>query len=136
MEPSHPLVELIHEAVEWSALGIEVLAVAVIVAGVALVAFKRGTVRYLFKLSKEGAFESYRNQLARPLLLGLELLVAADVVKTVFLEQTIENVAALGLLVVVRTFLSWSMSVEMERRWPWQGKPGTPRGGSHQPESE
>ena len=136
MEPSHPLVELIHEVVEWSALGIEVLAVAVIVAGVALVAFKRGTVRYLFKLSKEGAFESYRNQLARPLLLGLELLVAADVVKTVFLEQTIENVAALGLLVVVRTFLSWSMSVEMERRWPWQGKPDTPRNGSHQPESE
>jgi uncharacterized membrane protein len=54
------------------------------------------------------------------LLLGLELLVAADVVRTVALEPTLNNVAILGLLVVVRTFLSWSMSVEVEGRWPWQ----------------
>ncbi|HMD01787.1 MAG TPA: DUF1622 domain-containing protein, partial [Candidatus Baltobacteraceae bacterium] len=58
--------------------------------------------------------------LAKGLLLGLELLVAADVVRTVALEPTLNNVAILGLLVVVRTFLSWSMAVEMDGCWPWQ----------------
>jgi uncharacterized membrane protein len=118
--------ETIHHLVEWAALGIELLAVAVIVAAVVLIAVTRGTVRYLFKLDKEGAYESYKHQLAKPLLLGLELLVAADVVRTVALEPTLNNVAVLGLLVVVRTFLSWSMVVEIEGRWPWQGKAGTP----------
>ena len=52
--------------------------------------------------------------------MALELLVAADVVQTVVLEFTLSNVAALGLLVLVRTFLSWSLVVEIEGRWPWQ----------------
>jgi uncharacterized membrane protein len=53
------------------------------------------------------------------LLLGLEFLVAAGVVKTVVLEPTLQNVAILGLLVVIRTFLSWSLVVEIEGHWPW-----------------
>ena len=60
--------------------------------------------------------------LGKGLLLGLEILVAADVIRTVALEPTSENIAALGLLVVVRTFLSWSLVVEVESRWPWQKK--------------
>ena len=56
------------------------------------------------------------------LLLGLEILVAADIVRTVALEPSFENVAVLGLLVLVRTFLSWSIVVEIEGRWPWQAK--------------
>jgi sulfate permease, SulP family len=56
-------------------------------------------------------------------LLGLEMLVAADVVRTVALEPTLSNVAALGLLGGIRTFLSWSLVVEIEHRWPWQ-RPG------------
>lgn len=132
MESSHHVIELIHKAMEWAALGIEVLAVAVIVTGVVLVALQRGTVRYLFHLKERGAIESYKQQLGKPLLLGLELLVAADVVETVALETTLANVAVLGLLVLVRTLLSWSLSVEMEGRWPWQahhakaGKPASP----------
>jgi uncharacterized membrane protein len=117
---------VIHHAVEWAALGIELLAVAVIVAAVVFIAVKRGTVRFLFKLDKVGAFESYRHQLARPLLLALELLVAADIARTVILEQTMYNISVLGLLVVVRTVLSWSMSVEIEGRWPWQGRSALP----------
>ena len=113
------LIDSIHHVIEWAALGIEVLAVAVIVGGILLLAIRRGTVRYLFHLNTPGAYESYKQQLGRPLLLGLELLVAADVVKTVALEATVTNVAVLGLLVVVRTFLSWSMEVEIEGRWPW-----------------
>jgi uncharacterized membrane protein len=127
--------ETIHHLIEWAALGIELLAVAVIVAAVVLIAVTRGTVRYLFKLDKEGAYESYKHQLAKPLLLGLELLVAADVVRTVALEPTLNNVAVLGLLVVVRTFLSWSMVVEIEGRWPWQGKAGTPSHHARPPEN-
>jgi len=94
----------------------------VIVAGVLRVAITRGTVRYLFKLDKPGAFESYKHQMGRSLLLGLEFLVAGDVVRTVALEPTLTNVAVLGLLVLIRTFLSWSLAVEIERRGPWQAR--------------
>ena len=66
------------------------------------------------------AFTQYKHSLGKALLLALELLVAADVVQTVILEFTLENVAALGVLVLVRTFLSWSLVVEIEGRWPWQ----------------
>jgi uncharacterized membrane protein len=60
--------------------------------------------------------------LGRSLLLGLEFLVAADVVRTVALEPTLSNVAVLGPLVLVRTFLSWTLTVEIEGRWPWQAQ--------------
>lgn len=120
------MIETIHHLIEWAALGIEILAAAVIVAAVVIMAVTRGTVRYLFKLGHQGAYESYKYQLGKALLLGLELLVAADVVRTVAFEATLENVAVLGLLVAVRTFLSWSMLVEIEGRWPWQGKTETP----------
>jgi uncharacterized membrane protein len=56
------------------------------------------------------------------LLLGLEILVAADIVRTVALEATLESVAVLGLLVLIRTFLSWALVVEIEGRWPWQSE--------------
>jgi hypothetical protein len=69
--------------------------------------------------------------LGKALLLGLELMVAADVIRTVTFEPTVANVAVLGSLVLVRTFLSWSMSVELEGQWPWQAharlKPGPSR---------
>ena len=117
--------ETLHLMIEGAALGIEILAVAVIVAAVAIMAVTRGTVRYLFKLGHQGAYESYKHQLGKALLLALELLLAADVVRTVALKPTLQNVAVLGLLVVVRTFLSWSMLVEMDGRWPWQGKAET-----------
>lgn len=63
-----------------------------------------------------------KHQLGKTLLLGLELLVAADVVRTVALEPTLDNVATLGLLVFIRTFLSWSLTIEIEGRWPWQAR--------------
>ena len=120
MEMSSDVIEVIHQVIEWAALGVEVLAVTVIVAGVVIVAVTRGTVRYLFRLKERGAYERYKQQLGEPLLLGLELLVAADVIRTVALAPTLANVAVRGLLVLVRTMLSWSLSVEMEGRWPWQ----------------
>jgi len=107
---------------EWAAIGIEVLGAAVIVAGVIKIAITRGTIRYLFQLGKPGAYESYKHQMGKSLLLGLEFLVAGDVVRTVALEPTLNNVGVLGLLVLIRTFLSWSLAVEIESRWPWQAQ--------------
>jgi uncharacterized membrane protein len=122
---SHEALDAIHLVIEWCVLGIELLAVAVIVAGVLFVAFTRGTIRYLFHLNERGAIESYKQQIGRPLVLALELLVAADVIETVLLDATLTNVTTLGLLVVVRTALSWSLTVEMEGRWPWQAAEAT-----------
>ncbi len=70
--------------------------------------------------SEERDYDWYRRLLARGLLLSLEILVAADVVRTVALEPSLLNVGILGLLVLIRTFLSWSLVVEIEHRLPWQ----------------
>ena len=104
-------------AVEGAALGVEVLAVLVIV-----IAITFGTGRFLVHVRQRrvGAYRSYKEHLTKALLLGLEFLVAADIVKTVAIETTLSSVAILGALVVVRTVLSWSLIVEMDGRWPWQ----------------
>ena len=106
--------------IEFAIRAIEGLAVAIIALSVFVF-----TLRYLyFLLIRRGrsaeAFTQYKHSLGKALLVALELLVAADVVQTVVLEFTLSNVAALGLLVLVRTFLSWSLVVEIEGRWPWQ----------------
>jgi uncharacterized membrane protein len=103
--------------IERAADGIEALAVFIIV-----IAMVYGTARYVVEFVRriEESYENYKLQLARALLLGLELLVAADVIRTVTLEPTLDNVLILGVLVVIRTFLSWSLVVEMKGRWPWQ----------------
>jgi uncharacterized membrane protein len=68
----------------------------------------------------EQAYERYRVVLGKTLLVGLELLVAADIIRTVALDLTLKNIALLGALVLVRTFLGWTLTVEVEGRWPWQ----------------
>ena len=74
----------------------------------------------------QDSYDRYRARLGRALLLGLEILVAADVVRTVALEPTLRTLGSLALLVLVRTFLSWSIVVEVEGRWPWQERRGPP----------
>jgi uncharacterized membrane protein len=106
--------------VDRGARAIEMLAVALIL-GFVLLATLNWLYRMLFRPDRSPAlYESYRRQLGRSLLLGLELLVAADIVRTVALEPTLRNILGLGLLVAIRTFLSWSIIVEIEGRWPWQ----------------
>ncbi len=107
----------------WVGMGanaIEAIAVALIV-GYFVIATLGWLVRALvqrhFTLQH---YNSFRSTLGRAMLLGLEILVAADVVRTVALERTLRSFAALGLLVVIRTFLSWSIVLEIEGRWPWQ----------------
>jgi uncharacterized membrane protein len=107
--------------IEVAALAIEILAVAIIV-----VAIVYAVVRYLLKAAahpeSEDRYLRLKVRLGRALLLGLEILVAADIVRTVALEATLESVAVLGMLVLIRTFLSWALVVEIEERWPWQPK--------------
>ena len=66
------------------------------------------------------AYGTYRVQLGRAILLGLELLVAADIIGTVAVNPTVGTVAALGLIVVIRTLLSFSLEVEINGHWPWE----------------
>lgn len=62
----------------------------------------------------------FRGTLGRSILTGLELLVAADIIRTVAVDPTLESVLVLGLIVIIRTFLSFSLEVEIEGQWPWQ----------------
>jgi uncharacterized membrane protein len=112
--------ETILEWIDFAALAIEVVAVLIIV-----VVILYALARYFYEATRHpaeigGLYRELKVRLGKALLLGLEILVAADIVRTVALEATLESVAILGLLVLVRTFLSWSLVVEIEERWPWQ----------------
>jgi len=110
---------MIREMIEMVAQGIEVLAVLIIIVGIIY-----GIVRYFFhQMEKVGdAYKRFKDQIGKALLLGLEFLVAADIIRTVALSPTLRNIAVLGVLVFIRTFLSWSLVVEIEGRWPWRMK--------------
>lgn len=68
------------------------------------------------------AYSKFRTGFGRAILLGLEFLVAADIINTITIEFTLQSVLSLGAIVLIRTFLSWSIEVELEGRWPWQSK--------------
>jgi uncharacterized membrane protein len=110
--------------IELTVIGIELLAVLIIVVAIAY-----ATLRYLYEvvLRKQvrEKYQHYRRGLAQAILMGLELLIAADVINTVALDRSIPAVVVLGLLVTIRIVLSWSLTVEINNRWPWQPKPKT-----------
>jgi uncharacterized membrane protein len=66
------------------------------------------------------AYRSYRRQLGRSIILGLEFLIAGDIIRTVVVADTLANVAVLGLIILIRSFLSVTLFLEVEGRWPWQ----------------
>lgn len=68
----------------------------------------------------DAVFRRYRQQVGKSILLGLEFLVAGDIIRTVAVEPTFRGVGVLALLVAVRTFLSFTLDLEIEGRWPWQ----------------
>jgi len=110
---------VLFDLIEFAAIFLEVLAVFYIVSAVIV-----GSIRFLYrgliKRDEGDLVARYRENVAHGLLIGLEILIAADIVRTVALEMTMSNLLALGLLVLIRTFLSWSLVVEIEGRWPWQ----------------
>lgn len=97
---------------------IELCGIAVILVGAAA-----SFVGYAAGYGRDGAESAYRalrSNLGRSILLGLELLVAADIINTVAIEPTLESLAVLAGIVLIRTFLSFSLEVEIDGRWPWQ----------------
>jgi uncharacterized membrane protein len=105
--------------IEYAALLIEILAVAIIIVAI-IVALAHYLVRRFIRRTEEDHYHQLKVSLGKALLLGLEVLVAADIVRTVALEATLESVIVLGLLVLIRTFLSWALVVEIDGHWPWQ----------------
>ena len=109
------------EWIELAALAIEIVAAAIIVGAIFYSLF-----HYLYRSildpEAESQYQKLKVRLGKSLLLGLEILVAADIIRTVALEATLQSVMVLGLLVLIRTFLSWALVVEIEGRWPWQPK--------------
>ena len=106
--------------------GVELAGIAVILAGAAW-SFARYARAVAAGGADGGAGDAYkrlRSSLGRSILLGLELLVAADIINTVAVEPTLSSLAVLAGIVAIRTFLSWSLEVEIDGRWPWQAGDG------------
>ena len=96
---------------------VELVGVLLILSGAAA-----ATARFLAKWAANGldtAYREYRQHLGRAILLGLEFLVAGDIISTVAVDPTFRSVGVLAGIVVIRTFLSFSLEVEIEGRWPW-----------------
>ncbi len=105
--------------IEYAALLIELLAVAIIIVAT-VVAFGRYLFRRVIRHTDDDHYHQLKVSLGKALLLGLEVLVAADIVRTMALEATLESIIELGMLVLIRTFLSWALVVEIEGHWPWR----------------
>jgi uncharacterized membrane protein len=108
------------ELMESIGKGVDAGGVVIIVVGIALAsisAFGR-----LWRRDSD-TYETYRRRLGRSILLGLEFLVAADIIRTVAVTPTFASVGVLAVIVIIRTFLSFSLELEITGRWPWQKKP-------------
>lgn len=96
----------------------EIAGMACIVGGFAVALLR--TISPLRAKDSATAYRVLRETFGRSVLLGLEILVAADLIRTITVKPTFENIGVLGLLVAIRTFLSWSLEVEIDGRWPWK----------------
>jgi uncharacterized membrane protein len=107
------------QSIKWVAVGIESIAIGIIVAGALIT-----TVIFLVRVVKEGGLDDcyrrFRSDFGKAVLLGLEFLIASDIVGTVAIGPTFRDLGVLALLVVIRTFLSFSLELEITGRWPWQ----------------
>ncbi len=110
--------EAVVSLVEGAVIILSMSSVVVIVVGL-LVVFG-SYLRHFRQLSPDESFRKFKPRLARVLMVALEILVVADVIETVTVNITFESLATLGLLVITRTWLSWTLELEAEGRWPWQ----------------
>ncbi len=108
--------------VELAGTAIDATGIVILITG-AILAIARYVVRLLQRSDSDDAYRTVRRDLGRAILLGLEFLVAADIVRTVAITPTIASVAALGLVVLIRSFLSLTLEIEIEGRWPWRRPP-------------
>ncbi|MFD0975877.1 DUF1622 domain-containing protein [Salinimicrobium gaetbulicola] len=110
--------DIIKIYIEYVAFGIEIAGILTMIFGTFLALF-----RYFTNRHEEGSsYRTFRHDLGKAILLGLEFLVAGDIIATVTIDPTMNQVLILGVIVVIRTFLSLSLQVELEGKWPWQKK--------------
>ena len=121
------------ETVEFVGKSIDGAGVAVIALGIVYFTIRALSQRML---APPDRYRVYRQGIGRVILLGLELLVAGDIIRTVAVSPTFRSAGVLAVIVAIRTFLSFTLEVELEGRWPWQrptttrtGAPTTPTGG-------
>ena len=105
------VVEDIVKAVEGVGVGILVIG--------GLIVLAQSAWRFLDPAHRAGAYEHCRRHLGRVILLGLEVLIVADIIRTVIVDQTPASVAVLATIVIIRIALSWSLAVEIDGTWPW-----------------
>jgi uncharacterized membrane protein len=108
-----------HHGVEDVVEVVEGIGVGVLVLG-SLFVLARSVVWYLIPAQRGGAYHYARRHLGRTILLGLEILIVSDIIKTVILQPTLGSVAVLGTIVLIRIVLSWSLAVEIDGVWPWR----------------
>ncbi len=99
---------------------IETIGVLVIALGFVVSAF--WFVGRLRRIEALEAYRRFRQDLGRSIMLGLEFLVAGDIIRTIIIEQTLNSAATLAIVVIIRVILSLTLEVEVEGRWPWQGE--------------
>lgn len=113
--------DVIKPVAEWCAAIVEALGIGIITL-IALYTLYHAISRLLRKEELEQIFQELRQRLGRGILLGLELLIAADIIQTVAVDLTFRTVGVLAVVVLIRTFLSFTLDVELNGRWPWQDK--------------
>jgi uncharacterized membrane protein len=111
--------EYVNTAAEWATMIIESLGI-VTITGVAVYCVLEAAVRLVRGGATETIFPEMRQRLGRGILLGLEFLVAADIIHTFAVELTFETLGGLAIVVLIRTFLSFTLEVELTGKWPWQ----------------
>jgi uncharacterized membrane protein len=106
------------EIISYAGYAIETVGVFVVILG----SIYSSTIflRSYRQLPEGIAYQNLRRQLGRSIILGLEFLIAGDIIRTVIVDATLENVIVLGIIVLIRTFLSLTLHLEIEGRWPWQ----------------
>lgn len=109
------------ETISIAGYAVEAIGVLVILAGSAWSSFQ--FVRMCRHAPEGVAYTQFRRALGRSIILGLEFLIAGDIIRTVVVADTLENVAILGLIILIRTFLGVTLHLEIEGRWPWQADP-------------
>jgi uncharacterized membrane protein len=108
--------------IHWTTAALELAGIFVMALGT-LLASLVALARAVRGMAGSHLYEWYRQTLARAILLGLEFLVAADIINTVAVDPSFRSVGVLGLIVLVRTFLSFTLELEITGRWPWQALP-------------
>ena len=98
---------------------VEGVGVGLLVVG-GLAVFVHSSALYFSPARRPSSYRYFRKHLGRVILLGLEVLIVADIIRTVIVNQTLESVAVLATIVVVRIVLSWSLAVEIDGIWPWK----------------